>query len=422
MSKPQRLYPNWIEGYVQHQRYSESPLNFHLWTGIFTLAATLQRKVFIDELHFQWTPNMYIILVGPPGVAAKSTTMRQGISLLENVEGVKFGPQSLTWQALLEAFAEAQTTVKFPGREDPQPMSCLSIGIGELGTFFDPQNKELTDQLTALWDGQLETARRRTKKDGETLIRNPWLNIIACTTPAWLRERFPKVAIGGGLTSRIVFVYGDTKRKHIAYPSQLNVDKRYYDEEKALVRDLQQISQITGQYHLTPEALEYGSRWYKEIHTGKMPEHLRSGRFDGYISRKQSHVHKLAIILAAAKRDELTITLEDLQQAERYVSRIEPDMAKVFESIGVHESAQNLGEVETLIRNYRKISMKALYKELYKTMDRNSFISSVDAAVSAGVIKKDDGFIGEDGKRDFMLTFVGSPKMRKEENDPQTPS
>ncbi len=417
MSKPQavRLYPNWLEGYVQHQRYSESPLNFHLWTGIFTLAATLQRKVFIDELHFQWTPNMYIILVGPPGVAAKSTTMRQGISLLENVEGVRFGPQSLTWQALLEAFAEAQTTVKFPGRDDPQPMSCLSIGIGELGTFFDPQNKELTDQLTALWDGQIETARRRTKKDGETLIRNPWLNLIACTTPSWLQDRFPKVAIGGGLTSRIVFVYGDTKRKHIAYPSQLNVDKRYYDEEKALILDLQKISQITGQYKLTPDALEYGTKWYKEIHSGKIPEHLKSGRFDGYISRKQSHVHKLAIILAAAKRDELVITLEDLQQAERYVSRIEPDMAKVFESIGVHESAQNLGEVEILIRNYRKISMKTLWAQLYKTMDQISFKNSIQSAVDAGVIRKDE----IPGEKDFMLAYIGSAKapLRKEENE-----
>ena len=407
MSKPLRAYPNWLHGYIEHQRYSESPLNFHLWTGIFTIAAALQRKVYIDELHFQWTPNMYIILVGPPGVAAKSTTMRQGTSMLKQIEGIKFGPQSMTWQALLEAFQEAQTTVKIPGLSEPQPMSCLSIGVGELGTFFDPQNKELTDQLTDMWDGQKVTLARRTVKHGEVKIENVWLNIIACTTPAWLRERFPKVAIGGGLTSRIVFVYGDQKRRYIPYPSQENVDGRYLEEEKALIHDLKRISQLAGEYKLTPEALEYGGKWYREIHSGKMPEHLRSGRFDGYISRKQSHVHKLAIILAAAKRDELVITLEDLQEAERYVSRIEPDMAKVFESIGVSDSAQNLGELETLIKNYRKISVKALYKEVYKTMDQFSFKTSIEAALSAGVIRKD---VGEAG--DSILTYIGNSKVR----------
>ena len=32
--------------------------------------------------HSQWTPNFYIILVGLPGVANKSTTVRIGSSLL----------------------------------------------------------------------------------------------------------------------------------------------------------------------------------------------------------------------------------------------------------------------------------------------------------------------------------------------------
>jgi hypothetical protein len=405
--KPKRAYSNWLEAYIQHQRYSESPLNFHLWTGIFTIAAALQRKVWIDQLHFQWTPNMYIILVGPPGVAAKSTTMRQGISLLEHVEGVRFGPQSTTWQALLEIFAEAQTSIKIPGLENPQPMSCLSVGVGELGTFFNPEDKEFTDQLTAMWDGQLEKARRRTRKDGETIVANPWLNLIACTTPSWLQERLRKTAIGGGLTSRIVFVYGDKKRRYIAYPSELNIDQQYHEETKLLIHDLKRISELKGQYKLTPEAIKHGQEFYIQMHEGPLPEHLRSGRFDGYISRKQGHIHKLAIVLAAAKRDELFITLEDLQQAERYVARIEPDMARVFESIGVADSAQTTNEVEILIRNYRKIELKALWAQVYKTMDAMSFKNSIQSAVDAGIIKK-ELILGEAGN--YLLTYLGGKK------------
>src|SRR5712671_3481375 len=100
-----RAFPNWIEAYVHHQRYSESPESFHFWTAVSTIAGALRRRVWINQLHFQWTPNMYIILVGPPGVAAKSTSIRQGLNLLEAVPGINFGQQSLTWQALIDSFA-----------------------------------------------------------------------------------------------------------------------------------------------------------------------------------------------------------------------------------------------------------------------------------------------------------------------------
>ncbi len=404
-----RLYPHWIHGYLHHQRQAESPIRFHFWTAVFTVAAALQRKVWIDELKFQWTPNMYIILVGPPGVAAKSTTMRQGLSMLEHVPDIRFGPQSMTWQALLESFAQAQTSLPIDGED--RPMACISVGIGELGTFFDPQNKELTDQLTALWDGQLERLGRRTRKDGEVVVINPWLNLIACTTPAWLQERFPKVAIGGGLTSRIVFVYGDRPRRLIAYPSQEAESETYKAEQKALIYDLKHIATLQGQYRLTPEAISYGTKWYADLKTGKLPDHLRSGRFDGYVSRKQSHVHKLAIVLAASKRDDLIITLEDLKEAEKHVAEIEPDMAKVFDSIGAHESAQTVSEIEAYIERAGQVTSTELWKSFYTTMDHYAFRNAVDAAAAAGIIS----IMPIPGEAKMkMLTWIGKRKGKKD--------
>jgi hypothetical protein len=110
-----RAYNNWIKAYVSHTRFSESPDAFHFWTGVATVAGALRRRVWIDERHFQWTPNFYIVLVGPPGVAAKSTSIRSGISLLERVPGVYLGPQSMTWQALTESLQNAQECVEIPG-------------------------------------------------------------------------------------------------------------------------------------------------------------------------------------------------------------------------------------------------------------------------------------------------------------------
>lgn len=392
---------NWLRAYVAHQRFSESPLNFHFWTGVSTIAGALRRKVWIDQRHFQWTPNMYIVLVGPAGVAAKSTSLRAGMSLLERVPGVFFGPQSMTWQALIQSFENSQTTFTPSGSDTPELMSCITVGVGELGTFLDPNNRELIDLLTAMWDGQKEIWRRTTKKDGTTEIHNPWLNLMACTTPSWLKDRFPEVLIGGGLTSRIVFVYGEKKRQLISYPSELVADTQYQHEEKALLNDLIEIAELCGEYQLDPDAIKWGDEWYRHHNNGGLPAHLASARFDGYRARKQTHIHKLAIILAAAKRNKLIITREDLQEAESYITSLEQDMLHVFNSIGVHQTAKVTSEVVTLIKNNETITYQTLWQKCWQTMDHQQFVNSLKAAVEAGQITKEAL-----GNNDYKFTYV----------------
>jgi hypothetical protein len=330
---------------------------------------------------------MYIILVGPPGVAAKSTSIRNGLNLLEAVPGICFGSQSLTWQALIEAFLQASEVLELPGLPKALTMSCLTIGISELGTFFDPSNKEFGDLLTAMWDGQKETLRRRTVGKGEQVVYNPWLNIIGCTTPSWLKDRFPDTMIGGGLTSRIIFVYGDKKEQLIAYPSEQIKDADYDKEEQFLLHDLIQISQLAGEYKLTPGAIAFGTKWYAHHNNGGLPAHLRSGRYDGYLARKQTHIHKLAIILAAAKRDDLLVEEEDLREALAYVEGIEPDMMKVFSSIGVSDEAKVANEVLNLVKNHREIRYQDLWKLCFTTHSQKAFAESLKAAKDAGYVK-----------------------------------
>src|SRR5262245_38983278 len=125
----------WLKAYVQHQRFTESPESFHFWTGVSTIAGALRRKVWTDHLNYQYTPNFYIILVAPPGVATKTTAINAGMRFLRSIN-VRLGPQSLTWQALFEALKTASTAVKVPDTNQMLIYSALTLGIGELGTFL----------------------------------------------------------------------------------------------------------------------------------------------------------------------------------------------------------------------------------------------------------------------------------------------
>lgn len=392
----------WLRTYVYHMRHSESPTQFHFWTGVSTIAGALRRKVWTEHFLYQYTPNFYIILVGPPGVAAKSTSIRQGLFLLKKVKDVHFGPTSLTWQALLDSLKNAETLVKMPGDTVPTPMSCITVGASELGTFMRPENREYIDQLISLYDGQKEDMVRKTLSAGETIIRNPWLNLIACTTPSWLKDVFPDVMVGGGLASRILFVYANKKERLVPYPERLVLGETYKQEEDALVYDLQQIAKITGPYTFSEEAYVWGETWYKNHYNGTRPEHLSSDRFAGYLSRKQAHFHKLAMVLAASKRDERVLEAADLEEAEAHITALEFDMQNVFDSIGVSAGAKTSNEVLSHIRNAKETTYKTLYQACSKTMDGRTFKEAIESALEAGFIQRQPL-----PNKDWKLIYVG---------------
>ena len=195
----------------------------------------------------------------------------------------------------------------------------------------------------------------------------------------------PEVMLGGGLISRIVFVYGAAKRHLAAYPGDL-VDREKADALKAtLVEDLNKIADLKGQYALDAEAKEWGNPWYKKLWEER-PLHLASERFDAYVSRKQTHVHKLAMVLAAAQRDELVITMDDLQTANRFLTALEGDMQLVFQSIGVSDTSRYTQELLTFVRAYKRIDQRTLWRLCMTTMGPREFSEAIESAVRAGYL------------------------------------
>ena len=60
--------------------------------------------------------------------------------------------------------------------------------------------------LTDLFDCRELPWKYRTKGRGDNTIENLYLNLLAATTPDSLASSLPALAIGGGLTSRILFI------------------------------------------------------------------------------------------------------------------------------------------------------------------------------------------------------------------------
>lgn len=376
---------------MQYTADSESPSTFHFWTGVSTIAGALRRRVWIDMKKFQWTPNFYIILVGPAGVAAKSTSIGIGMKLLGKVPGIKWGPESMTWQKVAKNLSESTEFFEYlngAGEKARIAMSANTIQVGELGTLLKPSDDSLVSFLIRMWEGQLEPFRHDTLSGGNVVIDNPWLNLIAATTPNWMQDNFSESMIGGGLTSRIVFVYGDKKRGLVPYPDEVMPDAQYLDLERKLVEDLCAIAKLCGPYKLSPFARSWGRAWYTDHNNIDLrADHLASARFGGYIARKQTHLHKFAIVLAAAKRDTLVIEEDDLREAEAILTQTEHDMIKVFESIGQSEQKVHTEEIISVVKYCGSLTNKGLWSKVANFMTLKEFEEAVRAAVHSGRVK-----------------------------------
>jgi hypothetical protein len=398
-----RNFPNWLKAYMHYTRASEAPDQFHLWTGISTVAGALRRRVWINENTFQWTPNMYVILVGPAGVANKSTSLRQGQELLSCVPNIHFGPAATTWQKLTLSMQEASDELILYDenhQEIKHKMSCLTFYVSELGTFFRLDDEVFISVLIDLFDGQASNIpwAYETKSSGSVEIKNPWINLLGCTTPAWIQSNFPEAMIGGGLTSRIIFVYGDRKRQLVAYPSRVVTSKEHTLLREQIIDDLQSISTMSGEMKLTEDAIKWGTSWYEAL-WNQRPVHMASDRYGGYISRKQTHLHKIAMILSASEGPSMIIDESHLLVADKLLTSVEPDMIKVYESVGVVDEAVKANELAAYVKAYKWISIDDLWKLCRNIMQARMF----EFAVRQGV--KDGTFVvsSRDGKQGISL-------------------
>jgi len=358
MTAGNRNFNDWLGTYVEYASFGEAPRHMHFWCGVSAIAGALRRKVFIDQAYFRWYPNQYIVLVAPPGIVSKSTTAGIAMKLLKQVPGIKFGPDVVTWPALVSAFAEAKEAYEYLG--EWHEMCAMTLESSEFGNLLNPQDREMVDLLVSLWDGKQGAFSKKTKHSGNDEIVNPWINLIACTTPSWIAGNFPEYVIGGGFTSRCLFVYADEKAKFVAYPG-LEVPRDLKETERKLVQDLEAIGSLCGEYRLSDSAVAFGTKWYK-AHYEKRPENLDEDRFGGYIARKQTHLHKLAMILAASRGNGLVIEAQDLAIADKMISDLEEDMPLVFSKIGRSEASIHAERLAHYIEVRRVVSYSDCYR------------------------------------------------------------
>ena len=231
----------------------------------------------------------------------------------------------MTWQACLRCIEQSAQTISMPNAViDPttglpipgappitKVISAVSFYISELEIAIDLEDHNMLIFFTNMWDGKEDLPWTRiTKTSGNNALENPCVNLIACTTPHGL-SNLPKKALLGGFMSRTILVYANKTKKDIAYPK--DHPGWYVALRQQLIEDLEDILTIQGNFTLTKEAIAFGDSWYKTFTTAL--NKLDDPVDQNLQGRTQVHIHKLALVLSAARGDSMEITKQDLEDA-----------------------------------------------------------------------------------------------------------
>lgn len=344
----------WLDSYEKYTSNTEAPASFNVWVGLSTIASALQRKTYVDfaGMHVTIYPNLFVVLCAPPGVCRKGTVINIGLELLRKIEGPAIIANDITREKIIRDLKKSyKLDTEDVNSEGHSSVTCVAE---EFSTLLGFKNIELLATLTALYNCDSEY-KYSTKTQGEDRIINPWINILAGTTPQWLQSSLPLEAIGGGFTSRIIFVVERKPQKRVALTD--DIEPLPPELERSLLHDLGEMYRMKGEFKRTPAANLLYKKWYLK-HTSREPT-IHDERFQTYLSRKQVMVWKTAMLLSASEGESMIIQDYHVDGAIRLLNALEPNMPMAFGGLG----RSVLGELVNLVNDYIQSSPEGLTAE-----------------------------------------------------------
>lgn len=363
MPSSKRKLSDWIDAYLEYTENSESPRSYHKWAGISVICGTLQRRVWMVWGHTTIFPNQYIILVGPSG-ARKGEPLVVAQGFLREV-GVPLIAEAITRQALYRAVKNSTRSFNIGTRMYVQ---CAVSGVfEEVSVFLGEGDARFLASLTNWYDSR-ERWTYETKNAGVDEIHGICFNMLGSTAPDWIPLIIPYTAIGGGFTSRIIFVLEHKKERIIEDPNEVYIDAKL---EADLHHDLELIYQMSGEFKFTPNAREWYKEWYRNqeqrILKGDLP--IQDPRFSGYVSRRATHLKKLAMAFSASRSDDLEVNQFDIDRALENMVDVERTMPAVFSAVGRSESSEQTDAVAALISERKRVKRSEVMRLYYYDID-----------------------------------------------------
>jgi hypothetical protein len=222
--------------------------------------------------------------------------------------------------------------------------SSLTIFSTEFTVFLGYHNQELIAALCEWYDCHNRWVYETIARKKEEVV-GVWVNLFAGTTPDAIQASLPIESIGGGLTSRIIFVVEEKRAKLVIVPT---ITEEQLKLQQMLVYDLEAINRLSGPMQYTEGFLNVYSDWCRYADTHRP---FYDKKFDGYCGRRRKHLITLSMVCCASRGDEMIMTSEDIDRAIYLLTEVEVKMGKVFKGMGRSSISDLINDAVVYVTN-----------------------------------------------------------------------
>jgi hypothetical protein len=239
----------------------------------------------------------------------------------------------------------------------------------------------LTDWYDSKDDWEYETVGR-----GKDTLTGLCLNLLGGTAPDWIQSMIPQEALGGGFTSRIIFIVEEAKRKLVP---EYNPTPEELALGEILTRDLERLSQLAGEVTFAEDAKKLYIDWYIEQDTalsaGKPA--ITDTRFAGYCERRATHLQKLMILCSASRGDDLLLRGEDFRRALQLLINAEQTMPKTFGGLGKSRVSDETDTILNYIKQIKSTTRRLVLNRFYRDIDAMTLSTIEMSMQQMGLVK-----------------------------------
>lgn len=320
---------SFLADYREYCSNLEVPPSFTTFSSLVTLASLLRRRVWIYKGDYiRIYPNLYVVLVGPPG-CGKNTA----IEIAEDVLHQRKSPcsaESVTREKLIMDMQVQESVLDFlPADDKYRIVSPYTVLATELSEFLGAGGLGMISFLTDIYSRNIY--EYRTKNKGSVFIRGPYLNLVAGTTPDWITNYLKDDIISGGFSRRCIFIYETGRVDGDAFPRI--TPKMQAAWQQVLVRS-ETVSKLSGAFRWSAGAEKFFRAWYPKRRLGQ------DLNLTGYYETKDIQLLKVAMLVAVSDGDELVLEEHHLTRGLELLGLAEYNLSRVFQGIGRNELNQ----------------------------------------------------------------------------------
>lgn len=362
-----REVEDWIDGYLLYTAASEPPTIYHHWGALAIIAGALQRKVHL-RMGFECIyPNLYVILVGHSGRTRKGVALDVAYKMLTTLTTVSVAPESSSREAIILAMKRSMQNFEDPITGTINVHCSLTAFPEELAVLLGQGDIKLLANLTD-WYNSKDEWSYETVGRGRDALQGVCLNLFGATAPDWIQSMLPQEAVGGGFTSRVIFVVAEKKRDTVPEHTLSNEEVMLQGK---LARDLERIHQLKGAFTFSVAGRDVYTQWYLEqdkLLTNGQPA-VEDRRFAGYCERRATHIRKAMMIISASRGDSLELTEHDFKRGLRLLTTTEQKMHKTFGGLGTAPHSDVSEKVMTYIQTLGITTRSQLLTKFYHDLD-----------------------------------------------------